>query len=679
MMPVIGVPRERLERITEPTNTLRTGQIVQGKILKIYPNHRAQLQIGSQQMIAQLEAPLAVGERYHFQVANTENMIELKVIGTNLKSSPTATENVVQLLNQLNIQGTRTVLPFVQTLINEKTPFTKQQLQQAIQLLQRTNNLNNPEHVQRVLMEMLGRNLPMTQSVFNALYVRSMTSATNEFSDLLNTLQNSQSHQINNDVHGKLIGKLSQMLETKSTEQNSLLNMLSQNAPKMNSDEIVNNLLQNKRSVMTNIQQLLSNLPQNITQFTTYNIERAKIAINQMPIPQEIKQMLTTMLTNNRAQFMNVIQSLAKESTFNQLQSSINSSTPQQQFLSHINQFMMMSGLSYENTVQNTVLHEQGQRIDTVLNQLLAQSNSIQHVANSLVEKWSPTFTSDTTHRANDTLAMFKRDIEEQLVRLLPQNQRQALVNLLQQNDSSDRVWQFVQTLSKTDVFEQIENLLMNIKDSRQPISTNMFNHMPDVKQMLQSLLISQEVTVNQQASEQLQQTIKGLLLQLVQQNDPTLGDRAQQVLHFINGLQLNSVHETSHFIQASIQVPGEQIGLNGDLFMDFESQKTEDGKINADYCRILFFLNLNALDETVIDMNVQKRLVTITIYNEHRHLETLARSLYVPLKKGLEKLDYQLSTVRFKPLYEQGKQESAQSNIYNSEGDQQGGVDFRV
>lgn len=679
MMPVIGVPRERLERITEPTNTLRPGQIVQGKILKIYPNHRAQLQIGSQQMIAQLEAPLAVGERYHFQVANTEDMIELKVIGTNLKSNPTATENVVQLLNQLNIQGTRTVLPFVQTLINEKIPFTKQQLQQALQLLQRTNNLNNPEHVQHVLMEMLGRNLPMTESVFNALYVRSITSATNEFSELFNMLQNSQNNQMSSDVHGKLLAQLSQMLETKPTEQNRLLNILSHNIPQMNSDELVNNLLQNKRSVMTNMHQLLNNLPQNITQFTTYNIERAKIAINQMPIPQEIKQMLMTMLTNNRDQFMDVVRSLATDSTFNQLQSSVNNHSPQQQFLSHINQFMMMSGLSYENTVQNTVLNEQGQRIDTVLNQLLTQSSSIQQVANNLVEKWAPTFTSENAQVTNDALAMFKRDVEEQLVRLLPQNQRQALVNLLQQNDSSDRVWQFVQTLSRSDVFEQIENLLMNVKDNRQPISTSMFNHMPDVKQMLQSLLISQEVTVNQEASNQLQQTVKGLLLQLVQQNDPTLGDRAQQVLHFINGLQLNSVHETSHFIQASIQVPGDQIGLNGDLFMDFESQKTEDGKINADYCRILFFLNLNALDETVIDMNVQKRFVTITIYNEHRHLETLSRPLYVPLKKGLERLDYQLSTVRFKPLYEQGKQESAQNNIYNSEGDQQGGVDFRV
>src|SRR5699024_1393946 len=140
-----GIPRDRLVRVIETPESLRPGQIVQGKILTIYPNHRAELQIGSQKMIAQLEAPLIVGERYHFQVADTSKMVELKVIGTNLKSE--SVDNMTQLLNELNLKSSRTVQQFVHTLLNEKLPFTKQQLQQALSLLERADGSKQAQRV----------------------------------------------------------------------------------------------------------------------------------------------------------------------------------------------------------------------------------------------------------------------------------------------------------------------------------------------------------------------------------------------------------------------------------------------------------------------------------------------------------------------------------------------------
>lgn len=675
MMSIIGVPRERLERIVEPSNSLRSGQIVQGKILKIYPNHRAELQIGSQKMVAQLEAPLAVGERYHFQVTNTEDVIELKVIGSTLRNNPTTMENISQLLNELNIQSSRPTLQFVQTLMNEKIPFTKQQLQQAIRILQQANGSTD---AQRVLVEILGRNLPMTESVFNALLVKGMTNTSNEFSSLLNALQ---TNQMGNNVQNQLIEQLLQMLNSNNNSSNQLVHQLSSFVNPVNVDDIINQLIQNRQSIISNAQQLLNILPNDPSQFTQYNVEQAKRIINQMQVPNDVKQMLLTMLNNNRAELLNVVRSLANNTAFTDLQSFISNNSVQQQFLSHINQFTLLSGLTYENTVQHNVLNMSGQNIEQVLNQLLVQQTNIQQAASQLTNKWAPYFDNDANQQMNDTqLIAFKRDVEEQIVRLLPQNQRSAVLNLLQSNDSTERVWQFMQTLSRSDTFDQLNNLLLNAKDNNINLSTNMMNQMPEGRALLQSLLMSPELTVNHGANDQLQQTIKGLLLQLVQQNDSALGDRAQQTLHFINGLQLNSVNETSHFIQASIQVPGDQIGLNGDLYMDFESQKTEDGKIDSDYCRILFFLNLHGLDETVIDMNVQKRLVTITIYNENNQLNLLAKPLYEPLRAGLEKINYQLSTVRFKSLYEQtGQKESTQNNIYDDGIDNRKGVDFRV
>src|SRR5699024_7486090 len=122
-------------------------------------------------------------------------------------------------------------------------------------------------------------------------------------------------------------------------------------------------------------------------------------------------------------------------------------------------------------------------------------------------------------------------------------------------NESVDRVWQFIHSLSRSETFEQISTVLTNVKDNKFNLTPNMINQLTDVKTLLQSIHIPTESANMRETSEQLQQTIKGLLLQFVQQNDSSLGERAQQTLHFINGLQLHSVHETSHFIQASIQV----------------------------------------------------------------------------------------------------------------------------
>lgn len=58
---------------------LKASQIIQGKITKIYPQGRALIQIGNNQVIADISAPLTAGERYLFRVEVEENPVHLKV------------------------------------------------------------------------------------------------------------------------------------------------------------------------------------------------------------------------------------------------------------------------------------------------------------------------------------------------------------------------------------------------------------------------------------------------------------------------------------------------------------------------------------------------------------------------------------------------------------------------
>src|SRR5690625_3286321 len=53
----------------------KKGSIVRGKILKLFPQNKAHIQLGAHTFIAQLEAPLQLGASYHFQVQSAEDVL----------------------------------------------------------------------------------------------------------------------------------------------------------------------------------------------------------------------------------------------------------------------------------------------------------------------------------------------------------------------------------------------------------------------------------------------------------------------------------------------------------------------------------------------------------------------------------------------------------------------------
>lgn len=102
-----------------------------------------------------------------------------------------------------------------------------------------------------------------------------------------------------------------------------------------------------------------------------------------------------------------------------------------------------------------------------------------------------------------------------------------------------------------------------------------------------------------------------------------------------------------------------------------------EDGKIDASFARILFYLNMETLQQTVIDMQVQNRVVTINIFNDMPNLDSLATSLKATLKAGLLEKEYTLSGLFIKPFGDQA--EKTVTKLSNQQEDEQGGVDIRI
>jgi len=173
--------------------------------------------------------------------------------------------------------------------------------------------------------------------------------------------------------------------------------------------------------------------------------------------------------------------------------------------------------------------------------------------------------------------------------------------------------------------------------------------------------------------------TLKASVLQGLQESLPSqVSDKLSSVLNHLNGMVL-SVQDSDQTLQMNLQLPGNWFGIEQDLHMDIEGRKNDQDEVDPDYCHILFYLQLQSLDETVIDMSIQKRIVQLSLYTDNEQAESLIKSFKPMLEEGLEKLDYTLSTVRYRPMQEQtGSNESALKQRYSSP-QSKGGVDFRV
>ncbi|MFP3416003.1 hypothetical protein SB773_31670, partial [Bacillus sp. SIMBA_074] len=88
---------------------------------------------------------------------------------------------------------------------------------------------------------------------------------------------------------------------------------------------------------------------------------------------------------------------------------------------------------------------------------------------------------------------------------------------------------------------------------------------------------------------------------------------------------------------------------IQTDLTLQWSGRKTKDGKIDPEYCRVLFYLELERLKEIIIDMQVQNRIIKVTVINGHGAvLEETANQYLELLRENLEKMDYRLSGVSF-------------------------------
>lgn len=568
------------QRTKQQVLRLQEGQVVEGKITKLYGNQRAEIKIGSTTLIAQIEASLSVGKSYYFQVQDMGGDIYLKVLHE-LKGQA-ATFNVHELMDQLQVRITNQTLPFVETLIRNGIPFNRQQLHDAIQLLHSSSV--NQETAITVIQSMLQQKLPITPSVFQAL----IAYHTEDFSSLLQ------------HVHQQL-----QSSVIPSTEDGA--NVIKQ----------LETLLQKPIGLEVAVSQLIHRgIKDNHANFVLFQLlDMISPSLNRMDATKQMERFIQSQSTE---------------------------------------QYPLLSMDSNEELRQ--VMKDAQQSISLIS----TNEEALQKVAMKLMGVFHP-LKSGTL--VQDNFSALEKMIKTELTPLLPKNVNSKVIALLANlanKTNQTTLYQYLQAFIEEtgyDLLEQVRSTMYrtsNYDIAQLPLQQQFLNHVENVVQSLglnaeHELVRALQVEPSQIIEQT--QTIKSLLLHMVQQTGAT-NESVQQLLHFINGLQLQSLTESNQLLQAQFLLPGNKLGLNQDMFIQFESNKSNNDTIDTDYCRIFFMLDLRSIQETMIDMHVQKRIVSISIYNDYLSVKNRTEQLQHVLKENLTNLDYKLSAIQWKPLY---------------------------
>jgi hypothetical protein len=278
----------------------------------------------------------------------------------------------------------------------------------------------------------------------------------------------------------------------------------------------------------------------------------------------------------------------------------------------------------------------------------------------------------------------------------------------LENNEQYERQFRFLLSLFQTEeinevqLVERYKSLLFNkhlSKSEHQLLEAIMANDTDDwsvnggdrlakeIKQIIQSLGLQYEADLQSAVKAKMMKDVsfdelKPLLLKVLQEfsSNSIVKEAVESTIYRLTAQQLLS-QEHGPIQHIFLQIPlrlGEQLT---DVTVQWHGKKRENGQMDPNYCRILFYLQLPFLKETIIDVQIQNRVVNISIVTEMMGLEPLVTAMQPMLKENLEKLRYKLSAVKVVQAEKQNQRDdsslrfSAVQLVHGT----YSGVDYRI
>lgn len=584
------------------TASLRTGQIINGKIIKLFPDQIAEIQIGSQKMIAQLETPLSANERYWFQVQSGEGKVLLKVISSGGEEGKQP-ESLTRILGEYSLPSTKENLELLRFFVKEQLPVSREILQQASEWLKSANPRGSGLEAIKTI---LTRGLPMSDATFSALYTANKEPS---LTQLMENLLKAFDQESNADTSIKIKNLLNEMVPSNNTlvarfvlgeiastwlkddgpEGQAAFSLLRQTAafPAQDSENMVLQQMQLKlKSLKTNNEEI----PEELL-FT-------KKVINLLEHGESdaAKQLINSFINEK------LPGRIVKIGSMNELVDSLR---------------QLFAGAAVKEADRQEGLQAFKQLIATVLG-----GNKDPGTA----EKWISILLPAKENFLNGGAELLKAAGGNAEMPGLTTLQAELLGKAISNAEQA-----------------------MTLSDESSAILTT-----EKIKFFLSSLGLSYERQLAEvfkgslEDNAQPAESLKPHLMRLLNENPPqTVKEAAEQLLNKITGFQLLS-QEMGPIQQLIVQMPFIFGGKMSEVTVQWSGQKTEEGKINADFCRVLFYLKLEHLDDTIVDMQVQNRIMSMQVINQNPLLKSMADQLMPLFKNKLAKVNYHLSAVNF-------------------------------
>lgn len=162
-------------------------------------------------------------------------------------------------------------------------------------------------------------------------------------------------------------------------------------------------------------------------------------------------------------------------------------------------------------------------------------------------------------------------------------------------------------------------------------------------------------------------ETLKGLLLQIAAADDipAPLQEAARQLIHQLTGQQLLlNTDRTSPFAQVTMFLPF--FGPDGQqtASVHIESRRGHKGEMDPANCRLWFDLQMKALGQIMVDVQVADKKVLLKIYSEHEATGAFLESRQDEIEGALEATGYRLLSMKAEPLIQPDSEESVGSEL---------------
>ncbi|WP_153731263.1 hypothetical protein [Sporosarcina obsidiansis] len=664
--------------------TLREGQMIHGKVQQLFPGQMAQVQVGNQQIFAKLEVPMQAGDTYYFKVNGTEPEVQLQVIAGPMRGAEGQSGQLTQLMESLNLPKTAEMKELLATIIKQKIPMTKENILEAVNLLKSV-----PDDMKAQALATIGKmanaRLPFTPAIFQSLLQAQTGTITQNLAALQTAIQSDPN--LSPAVREQLLNALQALANPASQAvgkellSQTITQLLNPQASK--GDQFAALQLLKTAGILPS-RTSLANLPQVLAQLVTQSSDVKAPPVQQQSV--SVNQAIQSLATSDKAaaSIQTPVTSVTPSASSSAVMKSDHTATLKtvQSVLGQLSQTPFSDQQTAKALVQNLAQQISNSQalpepmkvaLQTIINQI-AQQPMNENTKSAFIEQISQTL-----------LQQLSRPETTQLANAMPQSvvakaeTQQALLSLVsvpadQANETMRALIQTADKSTNAQVKQWVQAAEMQISQAVNG---------PVMKEAMQSVLstlgFNYEAMLNGKDPNlaNLANTLKPQLLTLLQDPSlsPPLREAAETMVLRMNGTVIQTA-DTSVQQQLIMQMPLDLFGKKIDATLQWNGRMKENGQIDPAFARILFYLELESLSTTLVDMHVQNKVVNLTIFNEQESLRTTGLTFQSMLKDGLEQVGYKLSGVSFKPFTEsQQPVKKSVGSLYTEDG----GVDYRI